>query len=71
MPTRKQYAALEPRRKHVSEAAIRKNWRKLPSASHTAARELIISAKEQSRGRKGRAAVDLATEDCVQEVAQR
>lgn len=70
MPT-DDFAKLERRVKHVSEAAVRKKWRKLPSLSHTASREIISSAKEQSRGRRGKAKIDLATEDCVEEVANR
>lgn len=65
------YPTLEPRVKHVSEAAVRKKWRKLPSSSHAAAREVIQSAKEQSKVRKGRLVVDTTIEDCLQEVAIR
>jgi len=65
------FATLEPRVNHVSEHTIRKKWKKLPSSSHNAASELILSARDQSRGRKGKVGLDTATEDCVQEVADK
>jgi len=65
------HASLEARVKHVSEATIRKRWKKLPSSSHTAAREAILSAKDQSRSRRGRNTIDTATEECVQDVANK
>ena len=67
----KGYASLEARVKHVSEATIRKKWKKLPSSSHAAAREAILAARDQSRSRRGRSAIDTATEECVQEVANK
>ncbi|KAK5088172.1 hypothetical protein LTS08_004769 [Lithohypha guttulata] len=65
------FARLEPRVKYVSEAAIRKQWKKLPASSHAPAREAIILAKEQSGSRKGETTADKATDDFVKDVANR
>lgn len=65
------FARLEPRVKYVSEAAIRKQWKKLPASSHAPAREAIILAKEQSGSRKGETMADKATDDFVKDVANR
>lgn len=64
-------ARLEARVVHVPEATIRKKWRKLPSANHSAIRELILSTEEQSRQRKGRNGIDLATENSVRNAVTR
>lgn len=64
-------ARLEARVVQVPEATIRKKWRKLPTANHSAIRELIQSAEEQSRLRKGRNGIDLATEASVRAVVNR
>lgn len=64
------YSTLEARVKHVPEATIRKKWKKLPAANHAAAREAVLSAKDQSRTRT-RKATDLASQECVQEIANK
>lgn len=62
------FAKLEPRVKHISEGAIRKKWKRLPSSSHTVTREIIWSAREQSRTRRKVKANDFAGELCVKDV---
>lgn len=64
-------ARLEGRVVHVPEATIRKKWRKLPAANHSAIRELVFSAEERSRSRKGRNGIDLATEASVRGVVNK
>lgn len=61
------FAKLVPRVKHVSAAAIRKKWKRLPSASHSVTREVIYTARDQSRRKRGRANGGLV-EDCLNEV---
>lgn len=66
-----EHPKLEPRIVHVSEATIRKRWKKLPPTHHANARELILAVQEQSRTRRGKAGVDHAIEESVQGVVKR
>ena len=48
-----QFTTLEVRVDHVSDAAVRKKWKKLAVSSHGPARSIIQSAKIQPGPRKG------------------
>lgn len=48
-----QYAALEPRVHYVSEAAVKKKWKKMTTSSQQNVQQVIASVKEQSSVRDG------------------
>ena len=65
------FTTLEPRVRNVSEATIRKRWKKLPAGPQDKLKELVVSLKQQARTAKRKAGAGADLEDCVEEIADR
>ena len=65
------FATLEARIDRVSDATIRKKWKKLPPTSHSAARDALSIARQQARSRRGKGKTSQTVEDCVESMVDK
>lgn len=65
------FVTLEARIERVSDATIRRKWKKLPSSSHNAACDAISVAKLQARARRGKGQHTQLVEECVEDMYNR